>query len=221
MSGVREAPRSTIRASKEALESELALRLLSTIEGDQSVSQRSLALRLGIAVGLANAYLKRCVRKGWIKVQQVPAQRYAYYLTPTGFTEKSRLVAEYLTSSFGFFRRARAQCVEALRHCEARGWRRVALVGDGDLAEIATLAAREVPVELVMVIAPGSNVRSAAGLPVAANLDSAREVDAVLLTDIRSAQATYDALCEWLPGERILTPELLRISRAAGGETPP
>ena len=220
MSSAREAPRSTIRASKEALESELALRLLSTIEGDQSVSQRSLALRLGIAVGLTNAYLKRCVRKGWVKVRQIPAPRYAYYLTPAGFTEKSRLVAEYLTSSFGFFRRARAQCVEALRHCEARGWRRVALVGDGDLAEIATLAAREVTVELVMIIMPGSNVKTAAGLPVAANFDKAREVDAVLLTDIRSAQATYEALREWLPDERILTPELLRITRATGEETP-
>ena len=71
-----------------------------------------------------------------------------------------------------------------------------------------------------MVIAPGSNVKSAAGLPVAANLDSVREVDAVLLTDIMTAQTTYEALREWLPDERILTPELLRISRTSAEETP-
>ena len=130
ISGVREAPRSTIRASKEALESELALRLLSTIEGDQSVSQRLLALRLGIAVGLANAYLKRCVRKGWVMVHEAPARRFAYYVTPKGFSEKSRLVAEYLSTSLSFYRKARTQCLALLQHCEWRGWRRVALIGD-------------------------------------------------------------------------------------------
>ena len=116
------ASQSTIQSSKEALENELAMRLLSTIEGDQSLSQRSLALRLGIAVGLANTYLKRCVRKGWIKVQQVPARRCAYYLTPTGFSEKTRLVGDYLTSSLGFFRRARAQYAECLTTCARRKW---------------------------------------------------------------------------------------------------
>ena len=202
-----------MRASKEALESELSLRLLSTIEGDQSVTQRSLALRLGIAVGLANAYFKRCVRKGWVKAQQVPAQRYAYFLTPTGFTEKSRLVGEYLVSSLGFFRKARAQCADCLAYGHTREWRRLALVGDGDLAEIATLAARESPVDLVLVIAPGCNRATAAGLPVATALERARDFDAVLLTDIKSAQATYEALRRYLPDDRILAPELLRLTR--------
>ena len=142
-----EGPPSAMQASKEALESELSLRLLSTIEGDQSVTQRSLALRLGIAVGLTNAYFKRCVRKGWVKAQAIPAKRYAYYLTPQGFSEKSRLVGEYLTSSLCFFRNARAQCADCLAYGHSRGWRRLALVGAGDLAEIATLAAIEQPVD--------------------------------------------------------------------------
>ena len=165
--GLMETPPSAMRASKEALESELSLRLLSTIEGDKSVTQRSLALRLGIAVGLANAYFKRCVRKGWVKAQAVPAKRYAYYLTPKGFSEKSRLVGEYLTSSLGFFRKARSQCADCLAYSHTRGWRRVALVGDGDLAEIATVAALESAVDLALVIAPGCNRVTAAGLPVA------------------------------------------------------
>jgi len=212
------ASQSTIQSSKEALENELAMRLLSSIEDDQSLSQRSLALRLGIAVGLANAYLKRCVRKGWVKVQQVPARRCAYYLTPTGFSEKTRLVGEYLSSSLGFFRRARAQYVECLAACHRRGWRRVALVGDGDLAEIATLAARESLVELAAVIAPGCNMATVAGLPVMTALDRAVDFDAVVLTDIKSAQATYEALLQWLPDDRILAPDLLRLTRDGAGD---
>ncbi len=212
---------SAVRASKDALESELTLRLLSEIEHDRPVSQRSLALRLSIAVGLANAYLKRCVRKGWVKVRQVPARRYAYYLTPRGFSEKSQLTAEYLAASFEFFRDARAQCLELLQHCEWKEWQRVALVGDGDLTEIATLAARETSVELVGVIAPGCNAKEVAGLPVSADIDAVRDFDAVLVTDIRTSQATYELLRARLPAERVLTPALLHISRARRGNAGP
>ena len=91
---------------------------------------------LGIALGLANAYLKRCVRKGLVKVNQVPANRYAYYLTPQGFAEKSRLTADYLSYSFNFFRGARKQCESVLNDCAARGWRDIALAGVSDLGEI-------------------------------------------------------------------------------------
>ncbi len=212
---------SAMRASKQALESELALGVLSAIEDDRSVSQRSLAGRLGIAVGLANAYFKRCARKGWIKVREAPARRYAYYLTPSGFAEKSKLVAEYLSSSLGFFRRARGECLDALQHCEWHGWRRVALAGDGDLAEIATLAARETSVELVFVIAPGCNAPEVAGLPVVTGIDADAEFDAVLVTDIKAAQATYEMLRQRLPEERIVTPPLLRVWRERGGAEAP
>ena len=52
------------------------------------MTRRSLARELGIALGLANAYLKRCAKKGLIKIAQAPANRYAYYLTPQGFARK-------------------------------------------------------------------------------------------------------------------------------------
>lgn len=80
----------------------IILGLLKSVEQDGGRSQRRLAAELGIALGLVNAYLKRCVSKGLVKVQNVPARRYAYYLTPKGFAEKSRLTVNYLTSSLIF-----------------------------------------------------------------------------------------------------------------------
>jgi predicted transcriptional regulator len=76
----------------------ILLGLLDAVErGD--VTQRSLSRELGIAVGLVNAYVKRCMNKGLIKVQQIPPRRYGYYLTPKGFVEKSQLVASYFVHS--------------------------------------------------------------------------------------------------------------------------
>lgn len=207
----------TVDDSKRALEAELTLRLLDDVDNDNLTSQRSLALRLGIAVGLANAYLKRCVRKGWVKIHQVPARRYAYYLTPQGFTEKSRLTAEYLGCSFAFFRTARAQCVDLLEAAHRHDARRIVLVGDGDLAEIATLAAREAGIELVAAWAPGCNRATIAGVPVVAELPGPGAFDAVLLTDIRAPQQSYDELSGRIGDGRILVPEILRVSRQRNG----
>jgi DNA-binding MarR family transcriptional regulator len=192
------------------------LELLSSVETVEHMSQRRLALRLGVAVGLANSYLKRCVRKGLVKMTKAPARRYAYYLTPKGFSEKSRLTTEYLSHSFEFFRNAQSECRRTLRAAEARGWRRIALSGTGELAEIATLAAREIDIELVAILAPGRNEREIAGLPVVASLDDIPALDAVLITDIQNPQTTFDALRAKFDPARLLTPTLLHITRENG-----
>jgi hypothetical protein len=153
------------------------------------------------------------MRKGWIKVKLAPANRYAYYLTPHGFAEKSRLTAQYLTISFNFFRRARAECSELLSECATRGWRRVGLAGVSDLAEIALLCAHEARVEIVGVIDPSVESEEFAGLPVVRRLSDLNAVSAVLVTDFRNPQAVFDELAIAMPSERLLTPPLLRIGR--------
>src|SRR5215472_11654139 len=121
----------------EAEKSRIMLGLLESVGRDGGQSQRRLASELGIALGLVNAYLKRCIKKGLVKVSQAPPRRYAYYLTPQGFAEKSRLTIEYLTLSFSFFRQARADCARTLAFAHENGWSRIALAGMSDLAEIA------------------------------------------------------------------------------------
>src|SRR5271157_5315579 len=115
----------------------IMLGLLQSVERDGGQSQRRLAAELGIALGLVNAYLKRCIKKGLVKVSEAPARRYAYYLTPHGFTEKSRLTVEYLSYSFSLFRRAKTDCTAVLDAARARGIERIAILGVSDLAEIA------------------------------------------------------------------------------------
>ena len=88
-------------------EAEILLGLLDAVERDGRRSQRGFASELDIALGLVNAYLARCIKKGWVKARGAPGRRYFYYLTPRGFAEKSRLTVQFLTSSFGFFREAK------------------------------------------------------------------------------------------------------------------
>ena len=62
----------------EKAQDQIVLGVLDAVDRDPSVTQRSMARELDIALGLTNAYLKRCILKGLIKVSQVPARRYAH-----------------------------------------------------------------------------------------------------------------------------------------------
>jgi len=191
--------------------------LLDAIGTDDQHTQRTLATRLNVALGLANALLKRCAAKGLVKIQTAPARRYAYYLTPKGFAEKSRLVAEYLETSLNFFRRARSQYEEAFSALAARGVRKIAIAGSGELAEIALLSASAAGVKVVAVIAPGRNEATFHGCPVVADLVAAQALMAEIVTiaDSRQPQAAYDGLRRDLPAERIVAPHFLHIAPAA------
>ncbi len=195
----------------------ITLGVLTAIEEDDRATQRAISEDLGIALGLTNAYLRRCVKKGFVKVRQIPANRYAYYLTPQGFAEKSRLTAEYLSISFNFFRSSREQCAGLFDVCDKNRWSRVALAGCGDLAEIATLCQREgSDVEIIGIIntsEDGDAPQRFAGLPVVDRLTDLAKVHAVIVTDIVNAQKVYDLLSKAIPPERVLTAPLLKVSR--------
>ncbi len=196
----------------------ITLGVLNAVDGDRSVTQRGIAAELGIAVGLVNAYLKRCVNKGLIKVQQVPKRRYAYYLTPKGFAEKSRLTATYLRYSLDFFRRARASCEEALDVAAARGWNSLILIGRSDMAEIALVCALHRPLRIVALVDEGAEEGKGtfASLPVASKIGAVAEpFDGALITDIAEAQAAYDAAVAELGAARVLVPGLLAQAIAA------
>src|SRR6202142_319041 len=144
----------------------IVLELLSSVETDGARSQRLIAAELGIALGLVNAYLKRCVKKGLVKVGDAPARRYAYYLTPHGFAEKSRLTVQYLSDSFSFFRLAKGECAAVFAVAKANGFNRLVLAGKSDLAEIAILCAVEATVKIVAVVDPHSGDAQFVGVDV-------------------------------------------------------
>jgi len=196
--------------SNKTEDARILLDLLNSVERDGGQSQRRLASELGIALGLVNAYLRRSVKKGLLKATAAPARRYIYYLTPQGFAEKSRLTVEYLSVSFSFFRRARAECGIVFSAAAERGFRRVALAGISDLAEIAMICALDTGVKVTVVVDDKSTLASFIGVPVASSFDAIADgCEAVLITDLqRTAELTELARARFEP-DRVLIPNLL------------
>lgn len=200
----------------KAKEEEIILGLLTAVERDSRASQRELARDLGIALGLTNAYLKRCLRKGFVKITQAPANRYLYYLTPGGLTEKARLTGEYLTQSFDFVRQARSQCTATLAAMAESGVRRAALAGASELAEIMALCAgMQKAVTLVGIIDPHCRESSLAGLPIVSHGDKLPDHDGVLVTALTDAPAVWAAQAARVGEDRVLAPALLGLGRKA------
>src|SRR5438477_8396883 len=111
------------------IESHRDLKLLEAVEADSRVTQRGLSTQLGIALGLTNIYLKRLIRKGYIKCVNIQSNRLTYLITPQGIAEKSRLTYEFMDYSLRLYREVRQHLSEMLSPCHADGVHRIAVFG--------------------------------------------------------------------------------------------
>ncbi len=187
---------------------QLTLGLLQAIEQRDDISQRHLAQEMGIALGLANSYLKRCVKKGWVKITTAPANRYLYYLTPTGFAEKASLTAEFLSTSLTLFREAGDTYTRLFQECIEHEASQVSLIGVSDLSEIAYLRSLDAQGSVLNIYDPNSDREQLFGIPVTS--DQSELADVVVVTAMTQAFE----LIEEIQGSRddivVLVPEFLR-----------
>ena len=83
------------------------LDLLNAIDDEMVISQSALGERLGAATSPVNFMMKRAIGKGLEIIKKVPVRRYATLLKPEGFAEKASLVADFVNTSMGMFRKVR------------------------------------------------------------------------------------------------------------------
>ena len=187
------------------LQGQRDLLLLSELDRDGGATQRTLAIKLGVALGLTNLYLKRLVRKGSIKITTIPRNRIRYLLTPQGLVEKSRLTYQYMQYSLSYYRNMRGRLKEMLSSFDGTNGQRVAIYGTNELAELAYLSLREMNIDCVGFI-DGSSRESFLSCPVSLPEGIAGwQFDRVLITDIEHAAACEERLVQsGVPREKVL-----------------
>jgi DNA-binding MarR family transcriptional regulator len=139
------------RHSPPGAEHYRSLRILDELSRNDSLTQRDLSSRLGIALGLVNSYIKNLVTKGFITVRSIPPKRFAYYLTPKGFAEKTRLTYDLLHDYTRVYREARSNLKTLFSGLSNDGIQTVAFAGADEVAEIAYLTLQETPLKLAGV----------------------------------------------------------------------
>ena len=179
------------------------LRVLEAVQQDSRLTQRGLASKLGIALGLANIYLKRMVHKGYIKCVNVQPNRISYLITPRGIAEKARLTYEFMDYSLHLYGEVRQHLRAALRECAAAG-KRVAIYGSGEAAELAYLSLKESGLDPVAIFDTDGG-REFLGIPVTPLAEHASiEFDLVIVASLdRSGQPLQALLDVGIPMEKL------------------
>ena len=190
-------------------ENQLTLGLLEAIDQNDDISQRHLAQKMGVALGLANSYLKRCAKKGLIKIQTAPANRYMYYLTPQGFIEKARLTGEFLVTSLTLFRQSGDEYTKLFAECLASSQTKVLFAGLSDLTEIAYMRSLQSEVKVVGVFQPGKVKPQFFDLDVYDSPTKFGDFDVIVMTSMEQTNELLSVLQGDFSEHKIIIPSLL------------
>ena len=128
------------------------LQFLEEIEQNPKISQRELSNRFGVALGVTNACIKRMARRGLIKLKGIPPRRIAYYLTPKGFTEKTKLTLSFFSYNIHHYAEMKKEISKKLIEMQNSGVRRVAFYGLSDEMEVAYVTLQGLDMKLVGIV---------------------------------------------------------------------
>ena len=196
------------------------LRVLELVEERDRITQRGVATELEIALGMANALIKRLVHKGYIKVKDAPSRRYKYYITPEGFIEKGRLVSKYIANSVKFFGEVRrdyemvASQVSASQ-VSARQSTGVCCVGTGEVMEIAQMvfAAHNIDVVCVLDVLADESDQHFQNFSDIPN-EIASQIACLVITETRRPHKVFEILTSTEGDKEILAPAFMKINKS-------
>jgi DNA-binding MarR family transcriptional regulator len=122
--------------------------ILEHIEHDPDVTQATLAIQLGVAVGTVNWHLKRLISKGYVKIKRAERKKLRYIITPEGIALRTRLTVDYVEQQFKLYRNMRQRVKEQIEKIRLAGYKSVKIDGEGDVADVCRLTCIEQGLEI-------------------------------------------------------------------------
>ena len=142
------------------------LAVLQEVSRGTEMTQRELAKRVGLSLGVTNLLLQSLMRKGYLRMRRADWRRWLYALTPSGMARKLSLTTNYVSRFLDEYRRVRAYLSEQLDPLFLDG--RVAVYGSGDIVGVVHLVLNEIGVRDVDVFVPDGELDAFPGLEVCA-----------------------------------------------------
>jgi predicted transcriptional regulator len=122
--------------------------LLSEIAQDSMVTQANLSKRLGIAVGSVNWYIKRLIKRGYVKVSHLDRTRLKYDLTPEGMSVFSERAMQYARDSLKAYTSFRQEAQKVISQLRSRDIAKIYLEGNDEIMDIMRLTCLELGMEI-------------------------------------------------------------------------
>jgi len=171
------------------------LQILEAIADNDGVSQRGLAQKLDVSLGLVNSFVKHLTAKGFFKAKALPKDRVRYILTPEGAAEKTRLAYDYIKYSFDLYKKSYGIIHDMLHSLANEGVGTVALYGVGVISEMIFQEVSKLGIEIVAVIDDANRGRLFHG-KTAIGLDEVKDFkfDRIIVTACDNQQYSVESL---------------------------
>jgi len=128
------------------------LNTLLELKENPSITQRSLAHRLNISLGLTNAILQNLIHRGWIKAKRLTGRKILYLITPQGMARATNLIYDRFRETQNYYQYTKELLTSYLTDLYHQGKRKAIIYGTTQLAEITYLSLLDSPLKLHSII---------------------------------------------------------------------
>lgn len=122
---------------------EREIELLEAISQDEMATQANLATELGMAVGSVNWYIKRLIRRGYLKATRMDRTRLRYNMTAEGLEVLRRRATQYIKDSLAVYKDLRKEAKAFIATLTAQGIESVYIDGEDEALDIFRLSCME------------------------------------------------------------------------------
>lgn len=136
---------------------------LLELKQNPSHSQRSLANKLNISLGLTNAILKNLISRGWIKAKKDTGKKILYIITPQGMANVSQLLYSRFRETVHYYNYTKELITDYLIKLYQQGEEELNIYGTGQLAEITYYAGLGTPLKVGVIISEDPTKKSFLG----------------------------------------------------------
>ena len=167
-----------------------ALDILDELRNAPRLSQRDLAQRLGMSLGLLNRSLRQLVDAGYVRVADRNVKPFAYRVTVEGQRYHQQLAHDRYRAVVVSFQKLEGRIKRRLRGLKSRGVHRVVFYGAGEIMEVTQKCAGELGFEVLAAVDDDSEKHRALanGLPILPPSELwTFQPEAVLITTFRHA----------------------------------
>ena len=139
------------------------LNTLLEIKDNPSVTQRSLAHRLNISLGLTNAILQNLIHRGRIKAKKMTGRKILYLITPRGMTRATNLIYDRFRETQNYYQYTKELLTSYLNVLYSQGKRRAIIYGTNQLSEITYLSILDSPLKLHSILSDDTSKKKFLG----------------------------------------------------------
>ncbi len=125
---------------------------LLELKENPSLSQRSLAHKLNISLGLTNSILQNLIHRGLIKAKKMTGRKILYLITPKGMVQATNFIYDRVRETQHYYQYTKDLLTIHFTNLYDKGVRKAVIFGTGQLAEITYLSLLDSPLKLYSIL---------------------------------------------------------------------